>query len=270
MIDNDQTDEDRQILAHMIDAVEDAGAVLLARFSRDSRVADRESLLAAIDANDEAATAVLRPALERARPSARWDDDEEGAGPLGAGEWWVTDAAEGNVNHIHGSAGWAVTATLMRDDLPVLTAVHVPLTGETYSAAQGRGAFLDARPIAVSVKSDLSAALVATGQAKPGEAEEVRRLLARSIDAMLDRALLVASAVPATLQLLPVATGHTDAFWQFGQVRSGLVAGALLVREAGGVTLDAHGAPWTLRSDAFIASTPGLAPAMIAALSSAA
>lgn len=267
MIDDVLGHEDRETLARMVEAVKGAGDVLLQRFSPAARVIDGESLLAAIDANDEASTAVLRPALERARPTARWDDDEEGAGPLGPGEWWVTDAAEGNVNHIHGSGGWAVTATLVRDDVPVLTTVHIPLTGETYTAARGGGAFLDETPIRVSPKTDLAAALVATGQAKPGEDAEVRRRLSASIDAMLDSALLVAAAVPATLQILPVASGHTDAFWQYGQIRSGLVAGALLVREAGGVVLDARGADWTLDSDAFVATTPALATAMTAVLS---
>ncbi|WP_223622450.1 inositol monophosphatase family protein [Microbacterium sp. EST19A] len=267
MIDDVPGGEDREILARMVEAVESAGSVLLRRYSPAARISDGESLLAAIDANDEASTTVLRPALEHARPSARWDDDEEGTGPLGAGEWWVTDAAEGNVNHIHGSSGWAVTATLVRDDVPVLTAVHIPLAGETYTAAQGGGAFLDGAPLSVSQKTDLAAALVSTGQAKPGEDPQVRRRLSASIDALLDHALLVAAAVPATLQILPVASGHTDAFWQYGQIRSGLVAGALLVREAGGVVLDARGADWTLASDAFVATTPALATAMTAALS---
>ncbi len=87
--------------------------------------------------------AVLRPLLERARPSAYWDDDEKGSGTLGRDEWWETDAAAGNVNHVHGTAGWVVTATLIRDDEPVLTAVNPPLTGETYSAARGHGAFVN-------------------------------------------------------------------------------------------------------------------------------
>ncbi|MGA1835938.1 inositol monophosphatase family protein [Herbiconiux sp. 11R-BC] len=267
MTDDEGDDPDLRILAQTTEAVEAAGRVLLERFSSENRVTDRESLLAAIEANDAASTAVLRPALERIRPTARWDDDEEGAGPLGPGEWWVTDAAEGNVNHVHGAAGWAVTATLVRDDEPVLTAVHLPLSGETYTAARGHGAFLDGVPISVSAKSELAAALVSTAQAKPGEAPEIRRRLSASIDALLEHALLVAAAVPATLQLAPVAAGHTDAFWQFGQIRSGLVAGALLVREAGGVVVDAQGEPWALSSEAFIATTPGLAPAMTAALS---
>jgi myo-inositol-1(or 4)-monophosphatase len=41
-------------------------------------------------------------------------------------------------------------------------------------------------------------------------------------------------SVPVTLLLFEIAAGHMDAFWQFGQVRVGLLPGALLVEEAGG------------------------------------
>jgi myo-inositol-1(or 4)-monophosphatase len=261
------TPRDLRILTQTITAVETAGRVLRERFSPQNRVHDMRTLLAAIDANDAASVRVLRPALELAHPSAAWDEDEEGRGPLGAGEWWVVDAAEGNVNHTHGSTGWGVTATLVRDDAPVLTAVHLPLSGETYSAAAGHGAFRDGRPIRVSDKSELAAALVSTGQAKPGEAPDIRRLLSASVDRMLDHALLVSTAVPATMQLVPVAAGRTDAFWQYGQVRSGLLAGALLVEEAGGVVLDTQGAPWDLSRADFLATTPHLAAAIVGILS---
>lgn len=265
--DSAQTTDDLALLEGVTAAVTKAGTVLLDRFSTENRVDDLDALLAAIGSNDDASIAVLRPALERLRPEARWDDDdEEGHGTLGAGEWWVADAAEGNVNHIHGGANWGVTATLVRDDVPVVTAVFLPAFGQTFTAVRGGGAFLNGCPITVSAKSDLTAALVGTGQAKPGEAPEVRRHMSASIDRMLDAALLVSVTVPATLQLVQVAAGHTDAFWQYGQVRSGLVAGALLVQEAHGAVIDTAGVPWTLTSSDFIAATPGLAPSIAAAL----
>ncbi|MCE0459760.1 inositol monophosphatase family protein [Curtobacterium flaccumfaciens] len=261
-----RTADDPALLDGLVAAVTEAGTVLLDRFSTANRVDDRDALLAAISDNDEASIAVLRPALEQLRPEARWDDDEEGHGSLGAGEWWVADAAEGNVNHIHGGANWGVTATLVRDDVPVVTAVFLPALRQTFTAVRGEGAFLNGSPITVSAKSDLTAALVGTGQAKPGEASEVHRLMSGSIDRMLDAALLVSATVPATLQLVQVAAGHIDAFWQYGQVRSGLVAGALLVQEAHGAVIDTTGAPWTLTSADFIATTPGLASSVAAVL----
>lgn len=264
--DTPATADDRALLEGVTSAVTAAGAVLLDRFSTANRVDDKGALLAAIAANDDASIAVLRPALEQLRPEARWDDDEEGYGSLGSGEWWVADAAEGNVNHIHGGVNWGVTATLVRDDVPVVTAVFLPALDQLFTAVRGGGAFLNGAPITVSRKADLSAALVGTGQAKPGEAPAVRRQMSASIDRMLDAALLVSATVPATLQLVQVAAGHSDGFWQYGQVRSGLVAGALLVREAHGAVIDTTGAPWTLTSDDFIATTPGLTESITAAL----
>lgn len=260
------TDADLALLDGMTAAVTGAGTVLLERFSVDKRVDDIESLLAAIDDNDTASISTLRPALELLRPNAQWDDDEEGHGVLGAGEWWVADAAEGNVNHIHGLPNWGVNATLVRDDAPLATVVFLPALGQTFTAVRGGGAFLNGAPIAVSKKSDLAAALVGTGQAKPGESADVRRQMSASIEQMLDVALLVSATVPATLQLVQVAAGHTDAFWQYGQIRSGLVAGALLVHEAGGTVTDTAGTPWTLGSDDFVATTPGLSTAITTAL----
>jgi myo-inositol-1(or 4)-monophosphatase len=57
-----------------------------------------------------------------------------------------------------------------------------------------------------------------------------------------------------------------DAFWQYSQVRSGLLAGALLVEEAGGIISDTRGRPWSLTSDGFLAAAPGVHRAAVHAL----
>ncbi|WCD89950.1 Fructose-1,6-bisphosphatase/inositol-1-monophosphatase [Streptomyces xanthophaeus] len=85
--------------------------------------------------------------------------------------WWVVAPAEGNINHVHGMEDRAVTATLVRDNLPVLTVVHLPLADDTYTAVADGGAHLNDRPLKVSAKTDLGSALTGTGQASPGEDE---------------------------------------------------------------------------------------------------
>ncbi|WP_033823812.1 inositol monophosphatase family protein, partial [Kitasatospora sp. MBT63] len=99
--------------------------------------------------------------------------------------------AEGNVNHLHALPEWAVTATLVRDNRPVLTVVHLPLTGETYTARTGAGAHLDGRPLHVSATADLGLGIVATSQARPDEDAQVVRHIGASITAMLLDALVV-------------------------------------------------------------------------------
>jgi hypothetical protein len=109
-------------------------------------------------------------------------------------------------------------------------------------------------------------AMVGTGQARPGESVETHELLGASITAMLGSALTVRASVPATLQLVQVASGRMEAFWQFSQVRSGLLAGALLVAEAGGTVTDAAGRPWTLNSPHFLAAAGAMHPRAIEVL----
>ncbi|GLW67871.1 inositol phosphatase [Kitasatospora phosalacinea] len=258
---------DTDLLARTADAVRAAGAVLRERFGDVVAHRTREELMSALAANDEAALDILRPALTGLRPNAGWVEDELDGGALPSGEWWVVDPAEGNVNHLHALPEWAVTATLVRDNRPVLTAVHLPLTGETYTALTGAGAHLDGRPLHVSPTTDLGLGLVATSQARPDEDEEVVRRIGSSITAMLSDALVVRTSVPATLHLLNVAAGRIDAFWQFAGARADLLPGALLVTEAGGRITDAEGRPWTPQSDGFLAAAPGVHTQAVATLS---
>ena len=264
-------DPDAALLAAVVSATEAAGAALVERFGVRPPMDTLAQVRAAIDANDQVALGILKPLLAAARPQAQWAEDEEGGGALPAGEWWVVDPVEGNINHLHGTTDWAVTVTLVRDDAAVLTVVHSPLpSGVTYTAVAGGGAFRNGEPVSVSTKTDLATALVGTGQARPGEDAETFRRIGASMTAMLPAALLVGAAVPATLPLLRVAAGESDAFWQYSDVRSGLMGPALLVSEAGGVVTDTRGRPWTTSSTDFLAAAPGLHSAVVDVLSTVA
>ncbi|MEK6419014.1 MAG: inositol monophosphatase family protein [Burkholderia gladioli] len=254
------TAADGALLAATVTAVRAAGAAMLRHFDPQARTPDTlPGVVAAIHANDDISLAVLRPLLTQARPTARWVADELEGGALPDGEWWLVDPVEGNVNHVHGLAEWGVSATLIRDNVPVLTAIHEPVAGRLYTAVRDSGvAYVDGVPMRASAKTALDAAVVTTGQAKPGESEATHRRIGASVTAMLRRALVVRMTVPATFQLAQVASGQIDGFWQHSNVRSGQAAGALLIGEAGGVVTDLRGRPWTLASDDFLACAPGI------------
>jgi myo-inositol-1(or 4)-monophosphatase len=254
----------------LADAVLAAGSTLRQRFQNAAALPfDLRTLIAAVDANDAAVAGTLRAALLAIRPGSRWVEDEEEGGRLPAGEWWIADPVEGNVNHVHGGAAWGVTATLVRDGEPVLAVVYEPLRERVYTAAKGGGAYCNGTRLQVSGKDDLRAAVVATGQARPGEGRAVHAAIGASVQAMLDTALLVRMAVPATFEIADVASGRMDAFWQYTQVRSGLAAGVLLVSEAGGIVTDTRGQPWNFASADILLAAPGVHAAAVACLASA-
>ncbi|MBY8856892.1 3'(2'),5'-bisphosphate nucleotidase CysQ [Nocardia sp. CA2R105] len=258
---------DAELLTQTEIAVRAAGSALRDRFGDITTYRSREELMRALAANDDTVTDLLRPRLEALRPDARWVEEELDSGALPEGEWWVVDPAEGNVNHLHALPEWAVTATLVRDNQPVLTVVHLPLTGQTYTARAGAGAHLDGHPLRVSATADLGLAIVATSQARPDEDPDVVRRVGISITEMFLDALVVRVAVPATLHLVNVAAGRIDGFWQFAGARADLLPGALLVSEAGGRITTADGRPWTPASDSFLAGAPGIHAAATTTLS---
>jgi myo-inositol-1(or 4)-monophosphatase len=260
-------DDDKVLLAAVVDAVVSAASAIGDRFSMDARPSGRADIVARIRANDAISMTILRDRLKVARPLARMVEDELETGLLPPGEWWVVDPVEGAINQVHGLPEWCVSATLIRDNIPVVTAVHLPLSSDTYSAVRGAGAWQNGKPLKVSSKKEIDAAMVGTGQARPGESLKTHELIGASVTRMLQTALTVRVSVPATLQLVQVAAGRMDAFWQFSQVRSGIVSGALLVQEAGGSLTDATGAPWSLESGHFVAAPPALSPAVTNALS---
>jgi myo-inositol-1(or 4)-monophosphatase len=262
---------DEDLLAATIAAVRIAGAYMLDRFDENVQTPENlEDLVLSIHTNDDASLSIVRPMLEQARPGAGWVDDELEGGPLPDGEWWIFDAVEGNVNHVHGLTEWGISATLVRNNIPVLTAVYEPVIDYLYTAVRGSGAaYLNGVPMRPSTKTELRAAIVTTGQAKPGETQETYRQIGASVTAMLNNALVVRMTVPATFQLGFVAAGRTDCFWQFSDVRSGLAAGALLVAEAGGIVTDTRGQPWSLTSKDFLASAPGVHGEAVKALAQA-
>ena len=257
---------DSALLFEMIVAVESAAARLSARFDPDSRPHDAEAIIAALAANDEESRGILYPALRRARNISIWSEDAVDEAALAAGEWWVTDAAEGNINHIHGMLDWGVSATLVRDGVAALTAMTLPMQCKTYSAIRGGGSFVDGTRLRVSVKTDMRTALVGTGQASHDDGPEMHRHLSLSSAAMVERALMLRVTVPSTMQLIEVAAGRADAFWQFTGSRAALLCGALLVAEAGGVVTDPGGGPWVTTGASILAAAPGLHVEAVAAL----
>ncbi len=265
---NPRLTDDLALVGQVATALTTAGQILVERLPARGSFLDRDDVVHAIFANDEASLASFQPVLESLRPEAGWAEDELANGALPAGEWWVTDPVEGNINHIHGMADWGVTATLIRDNVPVIAVIHLPVSGDTYTAVLGGGAFLNGEPIKPSQKHHLDAALAGTGQASPRETSDTFATMGRSITAMLSAALVLRVSVPATLQLIQVASGRMDVFWQHSAVRSGLVSGALLVAEAGGTVSDLSGEAWTLDSTGFLATAPNLHAEAVNLLSS--
>jgi myo-inositol-1(or 4)-monophosphatase len=164
---------------------------------------------------------------------------EEAGGSISE-RMWVVDPIDGTTNFVRGFPVVGVSVALFEDGRPVVGAVSAPLLGASWSAAEGLGASDNSgRPLSVSTHP--GAGVVATGfpfrrkERLPRYLEVFGRALNRFED--------LRRAGAASLDLAYVGAGVFDGFFELGLGIWDIAAGALLVREAGGVVTDWKGDP---------------------------
>jgi myo-inositol-1(or 4)-monophosphatase len=184
-----------------------------------------------VTAFDRAAERWMRDQL-----AARFPEDgivgEEGADhPGSSGRTWHLDPIDGTVNFVYGLPAWASSVAVVDEDGPLAGAVCAPVTGETYSAARGGGAWLGTTRIGVSSTDDLARALIGTGFAyDPAMRAAQARLLPDLLPVVRDIRRIGSAAIDLCL----VACGSLDGYFERGLNSWDRLAGELIVLEAGG------------------------------------
>lgn len=157
---------------------------------------------------------------------------EEGSQATGrSGVKWYIDPLDGTTNYLYGVPHWSVAICCADRHGALAGVVYDPLRDELFSATRGGGARLGARPLRVTEKTDLATALVATGFAYVADH---RRLQGRILAGVLGEVRDVRRLGSASLDLAYVASGRFDAYFESVDQPWDWMAGALLVREAGG------------------------------------
>ena len=107
------------------------------------------------------------------------------------------------------------------------------------TAIRGGGAQLDGRRIRVGGRSGLDGALIGTGFPYRANATWMDTYL-RMLRRVLEHTAGIRRPGAAALDLAYIAAGRLDGFWEFGLKPWDVAAGALLVREAGGIITELH------------------------------
>ncbi len=153
---------------------------------------------------------------------------------------WHVDPLDGTTNFAHGIPYFCVSIGLAAPDgLPVLGVVYHALLDECFSAIRRQGATLNGQPIHVSSVPELSGALLVTGFTPDRWVNPDNN--SREWLNFLVRAQAVSRMGAAALDLAYVAAGRFDGFWEMRVNSWDVMAGMLLVTEAGGRVSDYAG-----------------------------
>ncbi len=152
---------------------------------------------------------------------------------------WIIDPLDGTTNFIQGVPLYCVSIGLLDKDELVVGVVYEVGRDECFYAWKDGGAFLNGEPIHVSKRGDIHDALLATGfpYSEFSRMDEYIEFLKWTmVNARGVRRLGSAAA-----DMVYVACGRFDAFWEYDLKPWDVAGGAVIVKEAGGTVTDYSG-----------------------------
>lgn len=242
-------------------AAREAGRVITRNFNRVDRLTiankGRNDFVTEVDRNAEAA---IIEVLREKYPNHAILAEESGA-QAGNEYEWVIDPLDGTTNFLHGLPQFAVSIALKVKGRLDLSVVYDPIHEEMFTASRGEGALLNDRKIRVTNRKGLEGALLGTG-IPFRDLRFVDNYLGMMKDLARDTAGIRRPG-SAALDFAYVACGRTDGFWELGLSEWDFAAGALLVREAGGLVTDIAGGERYLETGNVIAGNLKVHNAML-------
>lgn len=261
-------------VAAAVDAALAAGALQLESLEAlaSGDVSTKSSSRDLVSRVDVACERAIVERLRAACPGHEIEAEEETTDARGDAPRWFVDPLDGTVNYVHGIPCFCVSVGLYRGPTPLFGLVYAPRLGELFVGVRGKGAFavrvdlsgdLQSAPRRLRVRptEGLGEAVLATGF--PYRRGELEHSNLENFQALFHDVRGMRRMGSAALDLAYVAAGRLDGFWELHLSPFDLAAGALLVREAGGLVSDADGGEDWLRGGHIVAAgTEALAGAI--------
>ncbi len=195
--------------------------------------------------------------LQKAYPEHAILGEETGlTGSEDAAYRWVIDPLDGTTNFARGIPHYAVSIACLHKGKLEHAVIVDPVRREEFTASRGRGAALNGRRIRVSKRTSLNGALLGTGIPFKGHCDDRLEAYAKSLEILAGQCAGIRRAGAASLDLAYVAAGRLDGFWEIGLEQWDIAAGALLVREAGGLVADVDASDNYLVSGNIVCGNP--------------
>jgi myo-inositol-1(or 4)-monophosphatase len=258
---------DRQALLDVAVEAADAAAAIIRSRAADAATLHWEIKSPAdfVTEVDTAAEHAIRDVLLSRRPDAAILGEELSPSAAARGTTFVVDPLDGTTNFLHRFPVYAVSIGVI-DDGQLDAGVVLDVDRDVrYTAVRGAGAWRDGERLRVSENTEPSRALIGTGF--PFKHLEHLEAYQRQFAAVVRMTSGVRRPGSAALDLASVASGWFDGFWELSLAPWDIAAGALLVREAGGVVTDLRGEDVTgLSHGPLVAASRALHPWLLTAI----
>lgn len=254
-------------LAAATEAVLAAGAIQKARYGDATVRVEKKGEIDLVTEVDRACEDAILAILRAHFPDHDIVTEETALERSGSRFLWFVDPLDGTTNFAHAYPFFCSSVALTMDGVPVAGAVFDPVKQELFTAERGAGAHRNGARLRVSARAELLSSLLCTGFPYDLRLDLASAL--RLFNRFMGEARAIRRDGAAALDLAYVAAGRFDGFWEERLQPWDLMAGALLVEEAGGRITRFDGAPLGLRADEVVAANPALHARMREVLQSA-
>lgn len=155
------------------------------------------------------------------------------------GRIWIIDPIDGTTNFAHGFPVFCISIALWVDKEPKVGLVYEVSNDELFTAVEGNGAYLNGERIQISENNDPSSSLIGTGF--PYNNLNLVNNYLKLFRRMMEKTHGVRRPGSAAWDLCNVACGRFEGFYEYGLSPWDVAAGALLIKEAGGIISDWEG-----------------------------
>ncbi len=250
--------DELQILARQ------AGEILRSGFGQEHTIQHKGAtdLVTEIDQRSES---LIIQTIRQNYPSHAILTEESGDLEGDLDHCWYIDPLDGTINYAHSVPIFCVSLAYASHNEVILGVIYDPMHDECFYAERGKGAWLNGKPIHVSDTPDLIHCLLATGFPYDKWDSPLNNLdYFNRFSRMTQGVRRLGSAA---LDLSYVASGRLDGFWEVSLKAWDIAAGALIVKEAGGVVSKLFGSPHSLVAPVSILSAnPSVYPLMLSLL----
>jgi myo-inositol-1(or 4)-monophosphatase len=240
-----------------------AGAIQKARFGQRIEIHQKGEIDLVTEVDRACEDAILDVLRSRC-PGHDIVTEETRLDRTGSRYVWFTDPLDGTTNYAHGYPFFCASVALTVDGRAEAGAVYDPVKDELFTAERGSGARLNGRPLRVSSCTALLRSLLITGF--PYDLRDDLQAKLKLFNRFMGHARAIRRDGAAALDLCYVAAGRVDGFWEERLQPWDMMAGVLMVEEAGGTATRFDGSPLGLLADEIVAANPALHRAMLAVL----
>jgi myo-inositol-1(or 4)-monophosphatase len=165
---------------------------------------------------------------------------EEGGASGGQADYqWIVDPLDGTSNFLQGLPIYGISVACRHGGELAVGVILDPQGDNLFSAARGAGATWNGAPMKVSDRRQLAGGFVATGY--PFRSKATLDLYLAAFREIFQHVRSLRRCGAAALDLAYTAAGVYDGFFEFRLSAWDIAAGALLIREAGGLVTDLDG-----------------------------